>query len=270
MQLKEARNAAVASNVYYYQTDPNGRKYGILGNPNLGQIQAMFLGVENNRSSTTMPACTEVWFDELRLSQINDHGGWAAVGRVDVKLADLGTMYFSGSYKSIGFGSIDQRVNERSLDDIRQLNGAVNLELGKLLPKKTKLSVPMYASISQTVDMPEYDPFDLDIKLKDKIEAAPANERDSIKQQAIDALTIQTLNFTNIRKLNTSGKKLKLWSIENFDFSYSVTRSEHHNALAVEDELINYRGSLGYNFNRPPKYWEPFKKIKQNRNGGQF
>ena len=34
VQLKEARNAAVASNVYYYQTDPNGRKYGILGNPN--------------------------------------------------------------------------------------------------------------------------------------------------------------------------------------------------------------------------------------------
>ena len=262
VQLKEARNNAVATNVYYKQIDPNGRVYAILGNPNLGAIQAMFLGVENNRLYSPMPACTEVWFDELRLSQINDHGGWAAQGRVDIKLADLGTMYFSGSYKSVGFGSIDQRVNERSLDDIRQLNGAVNLELGRLLPKKISLSVPMYASISQTVDMPEYDPFDLDIKLKDKLKAAPANERDSIKQQAVDALTIQTLNFTNIRKINTTGKKLQLWSPENFDFSYSVTRSEHHNALAVEDELINYRGSLGYNYSRLPKTIQPFKKIK--------
>jgi cell surface protein SprA len=262
VQLKEARNNAVATNVYYKQVDPDGRIFGILGNPNLGQIQAMFLGVENNRSYSPMPACTEVWFDELRLSQINDHGGWAAQGRVDIKLADLGTMYLSGSYKSIGFGSIDQRVDERSLDDIRQLNGALNLELGKLLPKKSSISVPMYASISQTVDMPEYDPFDLDIKLKDKLRLAPASERDSIRQQAIDELTIQTLNFTNIRKVNTTGKKLQLWSIENFDLSYSVTRSEHHNALAIEDELINYRGSLGYNYNRLPKPWVPFKKMK--------
>jgi cell surface protein SprA len=263
VSLKEARNNAVASNVYYSQTDPNGRRYAILGNPNLGQVQAIFLGVENVRVSTTMPACTEVWFDELRLSDINDHGGYAAQGRVDIKLADLGTAYFSSSYKSVGFGSIDQHINERSLDDIRQVNGAINLELGRMMPKRNTVSIPMYASISNTVDMPEYDPFDLDIKLKDKIRLAPASERDSIKEQAIDELTITTLNFTNIRKLNTSGKKLLPWSIENFDFSYSVTRSEHHNALAVEDELINYRGSLGYNYNHAPKFWQPLgKKIK--------
>src|ERR1019366_9499213 len=140
-------------------------------------------------------------------------GGWAALGRVDVKLADLGTMNFSGSYKSVGFGSIDQHVNERSLDDILQLNGAASLELGKLLPKKAALSIPTYASITTTTDMPEYDPFDLDIKLKDKLRNAPASQRDSIKAQAVDATTITTLNFTNIRKLNLSNKKLKLWSL---------------------------------------------------------
>ncbi len=260
VQLKESRNNAVGSNVYYSQKDASGRTYAILGNPNLGAIQAFFLGVQNLNAVGS--ACTEVWFDELRLSEISDQGGWAALGRVDINLADLGTMYVSGSYKSAGFGSIDQHINERSLDNIRQLDGALSLQLGKLLPKKTGLSIPMYASISQTVDMPEYDPFDLDIKLKDKLKAAPASERDSIKQQAIDELTIRTLNFTNVRKTNTSGKQLKLWSIENFDLSYSVTKSEHHNSIAEEDELITYKGSLGYNYNRLAKYWLPFRKIK--------
>ncbi len=257
VSLKEDRNNKVASNVYYSETDPNGRVYSIIGNPNLGAVQAIFLGVRNASQS---PKCAEIWFDELRLSNINDQGGWAALGRVDVKLADLGTAYVSGSYKSVGFGSIDQHINDRSLADVTQLDAATTLELGKLLPKKLGISIPTYTSISKSLIMPEYDPFDLDIKLKDKLKMAPASERDSIREQAIDATTIQTINFTNVRKLNLSGKKPKLWGIENFDLSYSYTRSEHHNDLATEDELINYKGGLGYNYSLAPKPWQPFKK----------
>ena len=256
--LKVDRNNAVASNQYYSETDANGKIYSIIGNPNLGQIQAFFVGVRN---VTARPVCAEIWFDELRLSQINDQGGWAALGRVDVKLADLGTVYVSGAYKSVGFGSIDQHINERSLDNITQIDAAANLELGKLIPKKAGISIPTYASLSKTIVSPQYDPFDLDIKLKDKLKGAAASQRDSIREQAIDATTIKTLNFTNVRKLNTSGKKPKIWSLENFDFSYSYTKSEHHNSIAVEDDFSTYKGGLGYNYSATPKPWEPFKKI---------
>ncbi|MBS1974217.1 MAG: cell surface protein SprA, partial [Bacteroidetes bacterium] len=259
-QLKTNRNNAVPSNQYYTETDPNGKVYAIIGNPNLGQVQAFFLGVRN---VSTRAVCSEIWFDELRLSNINDKGGWAALGRVDLKLADLGTVYVSGSYKSVGFGSIDQHINERSFNDVTQFDAAANMELGKLLPKKIGISIPTYASISKTTSSPLYDPFDLDIALKDKINNAPASLRDSIREQAIDASTIKTLNFTNVRKLNTNGKRPKLWSLQNFDFSYSYTQMEHHNEVAVEDELKAYKGGLGYNYTVAPKSWEPFKrKIK--------
>ncbi len=182
-----------------------------------------------------------------------------------MKLADLGTVYISGSHKSAGFGTIDQHINERSTDNITQVDGAANLQLGKLLPKKAAISVPMYASISTLTSKPEYDPFDLDIKLKDKLKAAPAKERDSIKEQAVDATTIKTVNFTNVKKNNVSGKKLKPWSIENFDLSYSYTRSEHHNAIAVEDEYITNKGGLGYNYIHTPKFLQPFQKRIKSR-----
>ncbi len=81
----------------------------------------------------------------------------------------------------------------------------------------------------------------------------------------MDATTITSFNFTNVRKNNVSGKRLKIWSIENFDFSYSYTRSEHHNSVTVEDELINYKGGLGYNYVGIPKFWEPFKKTIKSR-----
>ena len=257
IQLKVDRNNHGVSNVYYKETEANGRSYAILGNPNLGAIQAFFLGVQNVRLPT---ACTEVWFNELRLTDISEKGGWAAVGKVDMKLADLGTMTVSASNRSAGFGAIDQSTNERSLDNNAEVDAAANLELGKLLPKKAAMSIPVYAGVTRTTSTPEYDPFDLDIKLKDKLKAAPASQKDSIKNQAIDATTITTVNLTNVHKNNTTNKKLKIWSIENINVSYSYNRSEHHSPLAVEDELITNKATLAYNYTHQAKYWEPFKK----------
>lgn len=259
IQLKVDRNNKGSPGVYYKETDTTGRSYAILGNPNLGAIQAFFLGVQNVQRTSV---CTEVWFNELRLTDISEKGGWAAVGKVDMQLADLGTLTIAGSNKSVGWGTIDQSTNQRSLEDDREVDIATNIDAGKLLPKKAAISVPVYAGLTQTTSTPEYDPFDLDIKLADKIKAAPKAEQDSIKKQAVDATTVETLNFTNVHKNNTTNKKLKVWSIENFNVSYSYTRSEHHSPLATEDELIMHKAILAYNYTHTAKYIQPFKKIK--------
>ena len=56
------------------------------------------------------------------------------------------------------------------------------------------------------ISMPEYDPYDLDIKLEDKIDAAPPSQRDSIRTGAVDATTIKSFNFTNVRRNNMTGR----------------------------------------------------------------
>lgn len=256
VKLKLSRNSAGQPNLYYRETDADGKSYAIFGNPNLGEVRGMFLGILNN---TTGNICTEAWFNELRLAAIDENGGWAATGRVDIKMADLGTVSLSGAAHSTGFGNLEQRVNERSRENFTQFDAATNLEMGKLLPAKAGMSIPVYAGISQTVLTPEYDPYDLDVKLKDKLRAA-GSARDSIRREAIDQTTTKTINFTNVRKINTSGKKQKIYSIENFDVSYSYTKTEHFSPLIESDELTRQRAGLGYNFTGTPKYWEPFKK----------
>jgi len=260
INLKVDRNNHGTSNVYFKETDPDGRVYAIFGNPNLGAVNAIFLGVENVNNPA--PVCTEVWFNELRLSDISVKGGWAAVGKVETKLADLGTLNVSGSVRTAGFGTIDQSTNERSFDNNTQFDIATNLELGKLLPKKAAISIPVYAGVTKTTSTPQYDPYDLDIKLNDKLKAAPGAQKDSIREQAVDQTTVQTLNFTNVHKNSTSGKRPKVWSIENFNVSYSYIRSEHHSPLAVEDELVTNKANLAYNYSHTAKYWEPFKRMK--------
>lgn len=262
VQLKVDRNNAVSSNEYYQQKEASGRILAIYGNPSLGQIEAFFIGVQNNGDQQ---ACAELWFDELRLSDIDEKGGWAAVGKVDIKLADLGTLNLAGSYKSAGFGSIDQHIHERSLNNNTQLDAAANLELGKLLPGKTGISIPTYASISKTVSRPEYDPFDTDIKLKDKLKGATAAERDSILQQSENTTQVRTLNFTGVRKSNTTGKKLKPWSIENVDLNYSVTITDHRDSVTENEQTKYYKASLGYNYSSTPVFKTPFKKMIKSK-----
>lgn len=257
IRLKLSRNNSGQPNLYYSETDADGKTYAIFGNPNLGEVRGMFMGVVNNSNS---PVCSELWFNELRLSSLDESGGWAATGRVDIKLADLGTVSLSGAARSVGFGNLEQRVNERSRENFTQFDAAANLEMGKLLPQKAGMSIPVYAGYSQTVLTPEYDPYDLDVKLKDKLNAADGADRDSIRNEAVDVTTTKTINFTNVRKLNTSGKKQKIYSIENFDVSYSYTKVERVNPLIESDEVARHRAGLGYSYTGTPTYWEPFKK----------
>jgi cell surface protein SprA len=260
--LKVDRNNTGNTFEYFRQIDGDGKEYAILGNPNLGEIRVMFMGVENH---TRPEACAEVWFNELSLSGLDEHGAWAALGRVDMKLADLGTLYVSASARSTGWGTLEQRVNERARESFTQFDMATNLELGKLLPAKAGMSIPFYASVSQTVTTPEYDPYDLDIKFKDKLAAASGPAKDSIRKDAVDVRTIKTVNFTNVKKNNVSGKKQQIWSIENIDVSYSYYKEEQHNPLIESNAVVRHRAGLGYNYTSTPKYWEPAKRIIKSR-----
>ncbi|MCC7379505.1 MAG: cell surface protein SprA [Chitinophagaceae bacterium] len=217
------------------------------------------IGVENTNATS---ACGEVWVNELRLSSIDEKGGWAALGRLDLNLADLGTISVSANTHSSGFGTLEQRVNDRYRDNFYQFSVSTNLELGKLLPAKAAISIPVFASYDQQVSTPEYDPYDLDIKLKDKLRDASGDAKDSIKNNAIDFTSTTTINFTNVRKNRTSTKAPKIYDISNFDFSYSYLKIKNHTPLIESNEITRHRYGLGYNFSPQPKYIEPFKKLK--------
>ena len=258
--LKTKRNlSSVPLNVLYSQTEANGQTYAIMGNPNLGQITGILMGVENTNA---VSACGEVWFNELRLSSMDEKGGWASLGRVDANLSDLGTISVSANTHSNGFGTLEQGINDRFKDNFVQFDAAATLELGKLLPKSAAMSIPFFASITNSVSAPEYDPFDMDLTLKQKLNAATSkSQKDSIRNNAIDFASIKTVSFNNVHKNRTSNKKPQLWDIENLDLSYTFTKTEAHNPLIEYNDVTKQQGSLGYNFMPQPKFFSPFKKL---------
>ncbi|WP_016777355.1 cell surface protein SprA [Anaerophaga thermohalophila] len=266
-EIKLKRNDALRSgdtdaaiNEKFSRSDPDNtsNKVSIKGNPNLANVRSIMIGIRN---SSINNKSVEVWFNELRLSDFDEEGGWAANARMSVKLADLGSMSMAGKVSTIGFGSIEQSVNERSQEDYYQYDVATNLELGKLLGPESRLSAPMYISVSEQVATPEYYPLDPDIPIDVALDNADTKtERDSIRHLSEDYTKRKSLNFTNVR-LKPKDNETKLYDISNLSATYAYNESSHRDVNTEYKINKNYRGILAYNYSGQPRLIEPFKKI---------
>ena len=261
----ERNNSNFDVNQIYSKADGNNT-VKVKGNPNLGYVKVAMIGVRNPFDGDGRSYSTEIWANELRLTGLDERGGYAAVARMDVQLADLANVSVSGNINSIGFGALDDKVQDRNREQLSGYDVALDMNLDKFLPQKWGVSIPFHGQISNTTVTPEYDPYDLDIPLKEKLKSVdnPA-DRDSIRSQAKEITNIKTYNFTNVRKQAKSGKKPTPLDISNFSASYSYNKTERQDALLEFEREEQYQASLDYAYNHPAKYLEPFKKIKSKQ-----
>ena len=203
VNLKRQRNALGLDVTQPFEEDYNihGHKISVIGNPTLGLVKGIQIGIRNTRDRGVDFVDGEVWVNELRAVGFDEEGSVAGLARLDVQLADLGNLSVSGQYSSIGWGSLDQRMLERNREELIDYDIATNLELGKFLPSKWNVRVPFYAQYLKSISNPQYHPFDSDVLMKDKISAAlTPQERANVRAEAQDVTTIKTFNFTNVKK----------------------------------------------------------------------
>lgn len=274
-QIKINRNGSgVAVGDLYIENDPDrpDARVSIKGNPNLGLVKAIMVGVRNPiQGSGCDPAdkkSVEVWVNELRVFGLDERGGVAATARIDLQMADLGSLTFSTKYSSIGYGALDQQLAERSREEITQYDIATSLELSKFIPGNTGIRLPFYFQYSKETRNPQYDPYDLDIELKDKLAAADTQEeKDQIKEQAQTVTEIKSYNFTNVRKERTRpDKKPMPWDIANFSFTYAFDETSRRDPIIESDVLTRRRGAIDYSYSRRATYIQPFKDVVGNDN----
>jgi len=251
VDLKRQRNEAGADpRQPFFNADGNE---AVIGTPDLGLASFVMIGVRNpnddNRSK-----CIEVWVNELRVSGFNEDPGYAALARADIQLADFGNVSLSGNMHTVGYGAIEQRIDQRLRDDYNQFDISGQFNLDKFLPKKSGIKLPVFASYSQTNSLPQYDPYETDVELK--------NAPDSIRDAAKDKIEIKTISLSNIRKERTNPeKKARVWDIENFNASFSYTEKNTQTPIVFDEVDKTHFGALAYNFNTQPKYIRPFNGL---------
>ncbi|MBC8173842.1 MAG: cell surface protein SprA, partial [Chitinophagales bacterium] len=271
VQIKTTRNESGASPLTLYTvgtTSDNGATYSIIGNPDLGFVEEVMIGISNPKDITGggEEYCAEVWVNELRLADIDERGGWAALARIDAKLADLGSVTLSGNMHTIGFGTLEQQIDERYKDNFYQYAASLTMELGKFFPDKLGIRLPLYASISQSFSNPEFDPYEFDVDLQEKInsitETHGVDSAAQYKRAVIDFTSIKSINFTNIRiERDRAGATPRPWNIENFDLTVAYSDEYNSNPTLEYDRIQRYKGAIGYTFSQKAKYITPFEKI---------
>ena len=264
--LKRDRNKARANgqasyNQPYSAYDSNkpNNKMTVMGNPSLGEVKTIIIGVRNLSGEQKSG---EVWFNELRLREYTNDGGWAAQGNLNIQLSDFGTLNLQGKYATAGFGGLEEGVQERSTDDNGSYTITTNLELGKFFPDKAKVTIPLYYSVSKERIKPKYNPLDTDMKLSESLDAAASEERDSIESIAITKTVNTNFSISNA-KIGIATKRHPMpYDPANFSFSYSHSHRHTQGKTTVYENEDAWRGAMDYNWTPNFKPLEPFKKIK--------
>ncbi len=258
---KKATGLASLNTVYSeYDSDNQSNKLSIVGNPSLGEVKTMMIGVRNNSNEVKDG---EVWVNEMRLLEPESDGGWAAAANMNVQLSDFGNVAASGKYISDGYGGLEQKVLERTTDKFGSYTVTTNFELGKFFPDKAKVSIPVYYSVTHEKTTPKYNPLDTDMLLDDALEsAANEHEKDSIRSIAVTNTVSKNFAVSGMRVGIATKRHPMPYDPANFTFSYS--RSDRHTdgQTTVYENEEQWRGVMNYSWTPVYKAINPFKAIK--------
>ncbi|MCK5820715.1 MAG: cell surface protein SprA [Bacteroidales bacterium] len=264
--LMRMANSSITLTSSYFFYDGHNR-ITIKGNPSLSNVKTIMIGVRNpSQNENDMPDDGQsksgmVWMNELRLTDFNEDGGWAANARFTAVLADFGRISMSGGTSNPGFGSIDRKVQERSKEEVFQYDISSTLQLGRFFPKKAGVNVPVYMGYSETRRNPQYNPLDPDILLQAALDNTQSKqERDSILYISQNYQRRKSVNITNMKIDGKNRRKPKIYSLSNFSTTFAYNEVFSRNINTEFNVNKNYSGVFSYIYNSQPKPWEPFRK----------
>ncbi|MEY3678133.1 MAG: hypothetical protein RI924_274, partial [Bacteroidota bacterium] len=278
-EAKAVRNKAIldgnfpsSSIPFVYPVAGTDHAITVMGQPDMSKVRVFMLGVFNPLKKPFNPLgddgldkSVEVWFNELRLTEFDQRGGWAATARMNAKLADFADVSVSGSRSTNGFGSLERRVSERNRSDNTLFDVSSSVEAGKLFPQRSGIKIPMFVNFSTQVNTPMFDPRSPDLELNQVLKASSKADQQQVLNVVQDFTTRKSINFTNVRKIKTDPEsKSHLWDIENWSATYAFTEYRHRDFINEQNIQKTYRAALAYNFSAQPKMISPFAKIIKN------
>lgn len=243
-----------------YDPDKPNNKISVMGNPSLGEVRTIMIGVRNN--SRQMQS-VEVWANELRLQQFTNKGGWAAQSQLNMQLSDVATVNLTGHIETEGFGGLEESVTQRRDDNLYEYSVTTNVQAGKFLPEKAKLNAPIYYSYSKERTSPRYNPLDTDMELSEALDAlSTKQERDSLKNIAETVVINKNFSISGAR-FNIATKNHPMpYDPANFTFGYAFSSQNTTGETTAWEKNQNWKYSFSYAWSPNFAAFEPFKKSK--------
>lgn len=266
LALKSRRNRENADVTQAFKRPSLDGKYNLTikgARPDLSSVQNLMIGIRNMKSDDLQEKSVCIWANEMRVSDFDRQNGWAANARVSAQLADFATVNASTRYTSVGFGGIQDKIAQRTINESTQYDVSANVNLDKLIPGKTGLKIPMFVSYEKSIVKPKFDPLDPDTELDVTLLSLDEGERDGYKKLAQDRTIRKGINFVNVRKEKVKpDAKSHIYDIENFTFNYSYSETSTTNINTESFIQKQISGGFAYNYSPNSPSIEPFKDSK--------
>ncbi|WP_345073968.1 cell surface protein SprA [Hymenobacter fastidiosus] len=264
IDAKSERNKAGASFLLpFIKTLPNGAQIKVVGNPDFSTVQGVLIGMLNPGDDGGAKSLC-LWADEFRVFDFDRENGWAATARFNTKLADLANITATGSFTSVGFGGLQDKLAQRSLDNI--VRGDLNATIAgdKFLPEKLGLRIPVLLQTGHESRAPRYDPLDPDTELTQSLEKfETAGDKAAYRKAVVDQTTSRSVSVLNVRKERTNlEKKPRPYDVENLALSYTLTERLHTDIRTNRDFTQTYNAAVAYLYQTTPKNYTPLARIK--------
>ncbi len=241
---------------YRYQYTNYGdvdKRIFVKGRPSLGNITTIVIGVRNYANTSKDLV---LWVNEIRLSGIDNKGGYAGNASLNFNLGDFATVNANASIATVGFGNIDQKPSERAQSDNVAFNINTTVNVDKFLPEKSGMKIPFNYSYTQTIEDPKYNPIDSDVTF-DK-----APNKEELKKVARTYTQQRSIGVVNMRKERVNLERTaKFYDVENLSVT-TVFNDDYYRDIYTTKNLTQYlRGNIDYSYNFKPYVLRPFNKM---------
>ncbi len=213
----------------------------VVGNPSISQVRQFSLGIIPVGFDADENDDIEVWFDELRVSDVKRDVGRKARASADLTLADLASVSVNMEVSDGDFHNVNTRVGSRQNSISGSATGS--FQLHKFLDPNWGLSIPINANFSQSESVPYYFP-NSDIL----VDESDPEQVDSVKTYS------QSYGVgVDISKNTPSPSPWLKYTVDNLSGGYDYSYQESSNPTTLHSETVSNRADVSYNitFGRP-------------------
>lgn len=263
VDLKIRRDKNTPGNIMTRYTDAQFgtdlKRIYIKGRPSIGSITTVMVGIryidESEQGGDNFRDIA-LWVNEIRLSDIENKGGYAGNASLNFNLGDFAVVNTNAAYSTVGFGNIDSRPAERTQSTQSAVNVNTTINVDKFLPEKAGLKIPVNYSYSQTIEDPKYNPLDNDVKFTD------APNREELETVARTYTQQRSLGIVGMHKERMNpNRQPRFYDVENLTLSM-IYNDDYYRDIYTKKNYRQYlRGNVDYNFNFKPWVIRPFNKM---------
>ncbi len=243
---------------------PPGTRIGVKGNPSLGKINTVVIGLRHPGGDYVIEDIT-LWVNELRTAGYDETNGWAGLVNASFKLADLGNFKFNMQRQTDGFGELASTLDERQQTNISNWGFNSDVNLDKFIPERYGWSLPLSFQMQSNTTTPRYSPTRGDVRLEEELARIDAldvssEDRDLLRREVMDNAQTHSLSQSFTARIAKTGSDS--WLLRNTLDALSLNYNYANGSARTPSQKMNdswrWSGTAGYRVSiRKPRTVKP-------------